>query len=200
MTEKLILLSEKLYKSEPFFKGREIDFKIEFHNLSKAQKKNFLIYSFKRYDISFTISILLYLPCLWEKFDSEDWKNLIKNMFPRNVIYENSLKDIQTGQFTDILFLNGIIGINPFDFIFNNLDISSEEKTLFFDFFKHRGEYSFYINLRELIEDIVNFYDLEIFEKIVIMKEKLIQEGFTPTVKYEEIIENYSFLDTRIKK
>ncbi|MBF7093616.1 hypothetical protein IUY40_19010 [Flavobacterium sp. ALJ2] len=190
--EKIILLANNLYESQPLLKGCQVNYESELYKFSKDEKIDLLVYCFKKYDRAFNQSLILYYINLWEDFIRKDWVLLITKMFPREKFNKHSFKDINSGWYCDILLLNGIIGINPFELIFNDLEISSEEKKLFFYFFKHRGEYSFYINERELIEDIVNYYDLEVFQKIVIMKEKLIQEGFTPTVKYVEIIEKYS--------
>lgn len=193
--EKTILLAERLYKSQPLLKGFQISLENELHDLSNAEKIDLLIYCFKNYDKGFNLSLILSCPDIWKNFILKDWTILITQMFPREEFNKHSFKDINSGSYSDILVLNGIIGVDPFEYIFNHSQFSLEEKKLLFDFFKHRGEYTFYINERELIEDIVHFYDLEVFQEIVIMKEKLLLEGLTPTLKYDEIMAQYSFLE-----
>ncbi len=193
--EKITVLAHKIYASSPLLKGFQDSLENELHDLSNAEKIDLLAYCFKSYDKGFNISLILSCPIIWKDFDLKDWTILMTKMFPREEFNKHSFKEINSGSYCDILFLNGIIGVDPFEYLFNNPEFSIEEKKLLFDFFKHRGEYTFYINERELIEDIVHFYDLEVFQEIVIMKEKLLLEGLTPTVKYDEIIEQYSFLE-----
>lgn len=193
--EKTTVLAHKIYKSSPLLKPFPINLGNEVSNLSTAEKIDLLVYCFKNYDKGFNKSLVLCCPSLWKEFDQKDWTLLMTKMFPREKFDKHSFKDINSAWYCDILLLNGVIGINPFEYLFNNPEFSVEEKKLLFEFFKHRGEYSFYINERELIEDIVNFYDLEVFQIIVMMKEKLISEGLIPAVKYDEIIKQYSFLE-----
>ncbi|WP_141130365.1 hypothetical protein [Flavobacterium sp. ov086] len=193
--EKIITLAHKIYNSSPLLKGFQFNFGNELYNLSNDNKIDLLAHCFKNYDKGFNVSLMLCCPHLWKDFDLKNWTTLITKMFPREKFDKHSFKDINSGSYCDILFLNGIIGVNPFEYLFTNPQFTIEEKRLFFEFFKHRAEYSFYINERELIEDIVNFYDLEVFQIIVMMKEKLISEGLIPAVKYDEIIKQYSFLE-----
>lgn len=194
--EKIILLADRLYKSQPLLKGFQVSFENEFSEFSNIEKIDLLVYCFKNYDKGFNLSLVLSCPDIWKDFVLKDWTLLMTKMFPREDFNKHSFKDINSGSYSDILVLNGIIGVDPFEYLFNNPQFTIEEKKLLFDFFKHRGEYSFYINERELIEDIVHFYDLEVFQEIVIMKEKLLLEGLTPSLKYNEIMEQYSFLET----
>ncbi|RKR05731.1 hypothetical protein C8C83_5081 [Flavobacterium sp. 90] len=193
--EKITVLAHKIYASQPLLKGFQDSLENKLHVLSNTEKIDLLVYCFKNYDKGFNISLILSCPDIWKNFILKDWALLISKMFPRKEFDKHSFKDINSVSYCDILILNGIIGINPFRYIFDNEQFTIEEKKLLFDFFKHRGEYTFYINERELIEDIVHFYDLEVFQEIVIMKEKLLLEGLTPTVKYQEIMKQYSFLE-----
>ncbi|MBP4137448.1 hypothetical protein [Flavobacterium geliluteum] len=193
--EKIILVANNLYESQPLLRNRKINFCIELYTISKQEKIDLLVYCFKRYDIGFNKSLVLYCTHLWKDFIKDDWINLITKMFPRENFDEHSFKEINSGWYCDVLLLNGIIGVNPFDLIFYDIELSTEEKKQFFGYLKYRGEYSLYINERELIEDIVNFYAPDVFEKIVTMKEKLIQEGFFPSIKYQEVINKYSFME-----
>jgi hypothetical protein len=196
--QNLITLAEKLYSFQPLLKVRPINFKNEFDKLSNEAKIDFLVYCFKRYDIGFTESVVLYLPCLWENFSVYDWKSLIKKMFPRQLDFNKfTIKNINTGWYTDIRLLNGIIGINPFEFIFDELEINENEKQNVFEFLKYRGKHSFYVNEKELIEKVTDFYDLEIFQKINKMKQKLLKEGFYTAIKYNEVIKTYNIFERK---
>jgi hypothetical protein len=194
LMENITILAEKLYDAQPLFKGRLI----EIGDILKEDRINLLQYCFKRYDISFNCSLVTSYSLLWEDFCREDWIVLIKKMFPRENFNKHSVKDISSGWYSDILLLNGIIGIDPFNLIFNDFDITEEEKRDFFEYLKYRGEYSFYINLRELIEDVVYFDDFEFLQKIVNKKEKLIQEGFIPSEPYQEVIMKFSSFEKKI--
>ena len=185
----LISLAARLYNESPLLKGRDIEFKNDFVCLSKDDKISFLAYSFKKYDKGFTQSMILYLPCLWEDFDAREWRQLIRKMFPREIEFEWSSLKINTGWYTDIYLLNGIIGISPFEYIFSEINIGKLEKERFYDVLKYRGEVLFYANERQLIEDVVNFYELDLFNKIVNIKDKLLSEGFYPAIKYEDMVD-----------
>jgi hypothetical protein len=188
------------YLDEIYPYNNNKEFKIAYakiKNLSLVQRIVLLENSFKNFDIGFNNVTCLSFPEIWSDFDIEDWKTLIMKMFPRKVRYmEGDLREINTGSYFDIVLLNGIIGISPFTFIFNSEDIDNKNKSNFFLYIKYYGNESFYNKERGLIEDIVNFYKLDVFKKIVSTKEKLkMDSDFLQWYNHEEICNLFNKFD-----
>ena len=70
--------------------------------------------------------------------------------------------------------------------------IGEKEKKEFLNYLKFYGKVLFYYNERELIEDVVNFYELEVFVDIVKMKE-YIQTNliFEPSMSHSDLLIRY---------
>jgi hypothetical protein len=189
-----IVLAQSLYEASPLNKQNQLEYLTEkIKSLSVRERLDLLVYSFMHYDRNYNYELCLFIPLLWIDFKIDDWKKLFEKMFPRKIKYvENNLKEINTGSYFDILLLNGIIGVSPFEFIFKELKIDFEEKREFYNYLKHYGEYAFYINERELIENIVHFYNLDVFKIIVNVKEELLNQGFEPAMNYRNILARYS--------
>lgn len=188
-----IELAKQLYESSPLNRFRiHTSMKEKIEMLSIDQKMNLLVFSFKNYDRSYNIELCLTYTILWRDFNGVNWKRLILEMFPRKVKFEEGVKEINTGFYFDIFLLNGIIGVSPFEFVFNELEIHEMEKKEFFNYLKVYGDALFYYNERELIEDVVNFYELEVFVDIVKMKE-YIQTNliFEPSMSHSDLLIRY---------
>jgi len=189
-----IELAKQIYDSAPLNKFRNLNtLQVKVQGLTIEHRLNLLIYSFQNYDKGYNEELCLSYPILWSEFKNVDWEKLILKMFPRKVKYEaGNLKEINTVCYSDILLLNGIIGVSPFQFIFLASTIDELEKKSFMNYLKFYGESAFYCNERELIEDIVNFYELDILSDIVNMKEYLIANStFRPSVSHSELITQY---------
>lgn len=188
-------ISRKLYESSPLNRFRKIDVKLlnTINELSLKEKLNILLHSFKNYDKNYNFELCLSFPTLWNEFKGHDWKFLIQNMFPRNFnIYHDKIKYLNTGEFFDIILLNGIFGVSPFKYIFEELLIDNEERNEFYDYFKLFGEVNFYPDLRELMEDIVDFYEINVIEDIMNMKNKLLQQSsFELVMPHSIILDKY---------
>ncbi|MBE4948005.1 hypothetical protein [Chryseobacterium culicis] len=188
-------ISRKLYESSPLNRFRKIDIKLlnTINELSLKEKLNILLHSFKNYDKNYNYELCLSFPTLWNEFEGHDLKFLIKNMFPRNFnIYHDKIKYLNTGEFFDIILLNGIFGVSPFKYIFEELLIDNEERNEFYDYFKLFGEVNFYPDLRELMEDIVDFYEIHVIEDIMNMKNKLLQQSsFELVMPHSIILDKY---------
>ncbi|MBV7441289.1 hypothetical protein KRX57_07635 [Weeksellaceae bacterium TAE3-ERU29] len=170
--QELLTYLDEIYPYNNKSKFDSALFKIK--SLTLNQKIILLENLFKKFDIGFNKVTTLSFPEIWSDFEIEDWKILILKMFPRKVKYiKGNLRDINTGNYFDIVLLNGIIGISPFTFIFNNDKINIEDKKNFYQYVKYYGDVSFFNLERVLIEDIVNYYELEVLKKIVLTKEKL---------------------------
>ncbi|MEP6806084.1 MAG: hypothetical protein ABI892_16275 [Flavobacterium sp.] len=189
-----IELAKQLYTAAPLNKFRSDEImKGKIEMLSIDQKINLLVFSFKNYDKSYNMEVCLTYTLLWRKFNGVNWKKLIIEMFPRKIKFEEgNRKEINTGSYFDIFLLNAIIGVSPFEFIFNKINIHEIEKKEFLNYLKFYGESLFFYNERELIEDIVNFYELEVFVDIVKMKE-YIQTNliFEPSVSHSDLLIRY---------
>lgn len=189
-----IEIAKYIYDLEPLNRFRNNnDIIARLEALSVEQNLNLLLFSFKHYDKKYNKSLCLTYTILWKNFKIEHWKKLILNMFPRKVKYQtHDFKNINTGSYFDVFLLNGIIGVSPFVYIFEELELNYSEKNSFFNYLKFYGEANFYYNERELIEDVVNFYHLEIFSDIVCMKEYLISSTqFTPSMKHSELLQKF---------
>ncbi|MFK7002182.1 hypothetical protein [Flavobacterium oreochromis] len=181
--------------------NNKIDFNIVYtkiKGLSTSQKLTLLENLFNKFDIGFNNSTCLSIPELWSDFEIDDWKTLILKMFPRKTKYiKDDLREINTGNYFDIVLLNRIIGISPFTFIFENKDIDNEDKKNFYQYVKYYGNTYFYNKERELIEDIVNYYELDVFKKIVLTKEKLKTDlVFLQWYNHEEVCNLFKNFDT----
>lgn len=185
-----IELAKQLYESSPLNRFRiHTSMKEKIERLSIDQKMNLLVFSFKNYDRSYNIELCLTYTILWRDFNGVNWKRLILEMFPRKVKFEEGVKEINTGFYFDIFLLNGIIGVSPFEFVFNELEIQEMEKKEFFNYLKVYGDVLFYYNERELIEDVVNFYELETFVDIVKMKEYILTNLiFEPSMSHSDLL------------
>jgi len=185
-----IELAKQLYESSPLNRFRiHTSMKEKIEILSIDQKMNLLVFSFKNYDRSYNIELCLTYTILWRDFNGVNWKRLILEMFPRKVKFEEGVKEINTGFYFDIFLLNGIIGVSPFEFVFNELEIQEMEKKEFFNYLKVYGDVLFYYNERELIEDVVNFYELETFVDIVKMKEYILTNLiFEPSMSHSDLL------------
>lgn len=180
--------------SEPLNKNRvSEDIENKIRDLSVEQRINLLVFSFQNYDKAYNKDLCFTYPSLWNEFKGSDWKNLVIDMFPRKFKFmKGDLIEVNTGSYFDIFLLNGIIGVSPFEFIFNESEIDKVEKESFFNYLKYYGESSFFYNEREMIEDIVNFYELEVFSNIVKMKERLIEDSFfSPSKNYNELLNQF---------
>ena len=185
-----IELAKQLYESSPLNRFRiHTSMKEKIEILSIDQKMNLLVFSFKNYDRSYNIELCLTYTILWRDFNGVNWKRLILEMFPRKVKFEEGVKEINTGFYFDIFLLNGIIGVSPFEFVFNEREIHEIEKKEFFNYLKVYGDVLFYYNERELIEDVVNFYELETFVDIVKMKEYILTNLiFEPSMSHSDLL------------
>jgi len=185
-----IELAKQLYESSPLNRFRiHTSMKEKIEILSIDQKMNLLVFSFKNYDRSYNIELCLTYTILWRDFNGVNWKRLILEMFPRKVKFEEGVKEINTGFCFDIFLLNAIIGVSPFEFVFNELEIHEMEKKEFFNYLKVYGDVLFYYNERELIEDVVNFYELETFVDIVKMKEYILTNLiFEPSMSHSDLL------------
>lgn len=191
-------LAKYINTLEPLNKFRIVeDIKNNILELSIEQRINLLVFSFENYDKGFNEGLCLTYPKLWNEFAENDWKKLIIKMFPRKVKFiENDLREINTGAYFDVFLLNGIIGVSPFDFIFNELKIEKAEKKSFLKYLKFYGEFLFFYDARKLIEDIVNFYELDVFSNIVNMKESLISgKSFGESMTYYELLNKFDDLE-----
>lgn len=57
---------------------------------------------------------------------------------------------------------------------------------------RQRGEVCFYPDLRELMEDIVDFYEIHVIEDIMNMKNKLLQQSsFELVMPHSIILDKY---------
>ncbi|MNU65870.1 hypothetical protein D3C71_551720 [compost metagenome] len=191
-------LSVELYNNSPHNRTRSnfVDYREKINDLSNEQKVNLLVFSFQNYDYDYNYELCLAFPQLWNSFKLNDWEILILKMFPRKVQYvENDLRNSRTGCFFDVALLNGIIDVPFFDIIFESVQISAEEKRNFYLFvkFHHR----LYWNIeRQIIEDVVAFYDTGIFEDIVKMKEEIIFSGvFHELYGFEEFCSKFKSFD-----
>ncbi|UCA61539.1 hypothetical protein KB553_08375 [Chryseobacterium rhizoplanae] len=188
-------ISRKLYESSPLNRFRKIDVVVSntVKKLPVKEKLNVLLYSFKNYNKNYNYELCLSFPTLWNEFEGRDWKFLIKKMFPRNFnIYHDKIKYLNTGEFFDIILLNGVLGVSPFKYIFEELLINNEERNEFYSYFKLFGEVNFYPDLRELMEDIVDFYEMNVIEDIVNMKDKLLkQSSFELVIPHSIILDKY---------
>lgn len=189
-----IELAKQLYASAPLNKFRiHKIMKEKIEMLSIDQKMNLLVFSFKNYDKNYNMELCLTYTFLWRSFNGVNWKRLILEMFPRKIKFEEgNRKEINTGSYFDIFLLNGIIGVSPFEFIFHEPKIDEIEKKEFLNYLKFYGEVLFYYDERQLIEDIVNFYELEAFIDIVKMKE-YIQTNliFEPSISHSDLLIRY---------
>ncbi|UUV20443.1 hypothetical protein [Paenimyroides aestuarii] len=169
-------LAKYINTSQPLNRYRISDeIKEMISHLDAKQKINLLVFSFRNYDKNYNKELCLTYTTLWNELEESDWKKLIIDMFPRDVEFiKGNLKEINTSSYFDVFLLNGIIGVSPFEFIFNEARINEEQKRSFINYLKFYGNDSFFYNEREMIEDIVNFYELGVFSDIVKMKEKLI--------------------------
>lgn len=188
-----IELAKQLYASSPLNRFRiHTSMKEKIEMLSIDQKMNLLVFSFKNYDRSYNIELCLAYTILWRDFNGDNWKRLILEMFPRKVKFEEGVKEINTSFYFDIFLLNGIIGVSPFEFIFNEFEIHVKEKKEFLNYLKFYGDVFFYYNERELIEDIVNYYELETFVDIVKMKEYILTNLiFEPSMSHSDLLNRY---------
>lgn len=189
-----IELAKHIYDSAPLNKFRNIkDLEVKIDKLAIEQKLNLLLNSFQNYDSDYNKELCLNYPALWREFTYVNWKKLILKMFPRKVKYEiGNLKEMNTGSYFDIFLLNGIIGVSPFEFIIQEPTIEDTEKKAFMNYLKFYGEVGFYCNERELLEDIVNFYELNTLLDIVKMKEYLIANSpFKSSVSHSELMAQY---------
>ncbi|WP_427874507.1 hypothetical protein [Flavobacterium sp. MMS24-S5] len=188
-----IELAKQLYASSPLNRFRiHTSIKEKIEMLSIDQKMNLLVFSFKNYDRSYNIELCLAYTILWRDFNGDNWKRLILEMFPRKVKFEEGVKEINTSFYFDIFLLNGIIGVSPFEFIFNEFEIHVKEKKEFLNYLKFYGDVFFYYNERELIEDIVNYYELETFVDIVKMKEYILTNLiFEPSMSHSDLLNRY---------
>jgi len=188
-----IELAKQLYASSPLNRFRiHTSMKEKIEMLSIDQKMNLLVFSFKNYDRSYNIELCLTYTILWRDFNGDNWKRLILEMFPRKVKFEEGVKEINTGFYFDIFLLNGIIGVSPFEFIFNEFEIHVKEKKEFLNYLKFYGDVFFYYNERELIEDIVNYYELETFVDIVKMKEYILTNLiFEPSMSHSDLLNRF---------
>lgn len=185
-------IAKLIYQTEPLnYQRKSGELNNQIDRLNNDQRLSLLLYSFKNYDKNYNKSLCLTYPNLWNSFTKNDWEKLILKMFPRKIIYlKDDLRDINTGYYFDIFLLNGIIGVSPFNFIFNSVEIKEEEKKELYIYLKHYGEVLFFYDERELIEDIVDFYDLSIFNDIVRMKDDLINTGvFEPTLDFKKLLD-----------
>ncbi|OOV17649.1 hypothetical protein [Flavobacterium sp. LM4] len=189
-----IELAKQLYTSAPLNKFRiQKIMKEKIDILSIDQKIKMLVFSFNNYDKNYNMELCLTYTLLWKNFNEVNWKTLILEMFPRKIKFEEgNIKEINTGSYFDIFLLNGIIGVSPFEFIFNEPKISEKEKKEFLNYLKFYGKVLFYYDERALIEDVVNFYELEAFIDIVKMKE-YIQTNliFEPSMSYSDLLIRY---------
>ncbi|WP_343706150.1 hypothetical protein [Flavobacterium sp.] len=185
-----IELAKIIHASEPLNKFRKNNNKERIDMLTIEQKLNLLIYSFQNYSSNYNKELCLNYPVLWNNFIYKDWEKLILKMFPRKVKYEKgNLRDLNTGVYSDVFLLNAIIGVSPFEFIFQEPTINKKEKKNFFNYLKFYGETNFYCNERELIENIVNFYELDVIVEIVTMKEYLVaSSNFKPSTNYSILL------------
>ncbi|MEN9918211.1 MAG: hypothetical protein RL662_647 [Bacteroidota bacterium] len=194
--ENIEKLAYYIYQSAPLVKSRNIHKELidKITSLRIEDKLELLLFSFKNFDRHYNNELCLSLPILWNDFDEKNWKLLIEEMFPRNVdIYQNKLKYLNTGLFYDIVLLNGIIGVSPFKYIFEELLIDKLERNSFYNYMKLFGEASFFLDVRELIDDIINFYDINIFHDIVTMRERLLlSTSFEQLRDFRYLIDYYS--------
>lgn len=187
-------LAMSINSTEPLNRFRvQNEFKERIYLLTIEERLNLLVSSFQKFDNEYNKSLCLNYTFLWREFSEEDWRTLILKMFPRKVKYEKGdLRPMNTGAYSDILLLNGIIGVSPFDFIFNEPTIKDDEKKAFKNYLKFYGEVNFFCNERELIEDIVNFYELDVFDYIVNMKQRLIENStFRPSLRFPDLLNQY---------
>ncbi len=189
-----IELAKYIYDSAPLNNDRnlnEIKEKIEL--LSISQRLNFLVFSFQNYDINHNKELCLAHTNLWNNFDEIHWKKMILEMFQRKLKFEErDLKDINTGLYFSVFLLNEIIGVSPFDYIFKDASINEIEKEYFVNYLKFYGEVFLNYNERELIGDIVDFYDLNAFIDIVKMKENLLENSiFEQKISYSDLVIRY---------
>lgn len=190
-----IELAKLIYNSQPLNKyGDNLGIKKQIDALFSEQKLNLLVFSFQNYDKDYSKNLCLNFTNLWSDFQVIDWKKLILKMFPRKVVFENNnFKQLFTGSYSDILLLNGIIGVSPFEFIFQTPEIDEIAKKSFWEYFKHYGKVNFYYDEREMIEDIVNFYELNTFSEIVKMKAYLITNSeFKSSLSYDEVLTKWN--------
>ena len=130
-----IELAKYINASEPLNRFRNSkDIKEKIEELSIEQKTNLLIFSFQNYDKSYNVGLCLTYTILWSRFNEATWKKLILEMFPRKVKFEErNVKETNTGSYFDIFLLNGIVGISPFEFIFQEPRIDETEKKRLID-------------------------------------------------------------------
>jgi len=178
----LAILAYSMAPLNRYRDSKEIKNKIQL--LSIDERIDFLIYSFNNFDKNYNYE---------SEFEIENWKFLILKMFPRkDKVSKVDLRKLNTGCYFDIELLNGIIGVSPFEYIFKNAQISRAEKIHFYDHLKYYGLHFFYVNEREMIEDIVNLFDNDLFNDIVKCKEKLLKNNeFSLDLNHTELLNKY---------
>lgn len=181
-----IYLAKLIYESSPLNRFRnENGINQDIDKLTLPQKLNLLCFSFQNYDKNYNLTLCLNYPKLWGQFEEAHWKELIIKMFPRKIKFEKDNPNlINSGAYFDILLLNGIIGVSPFEFIFEEL-----EKKSFLNYLIFFGETNFYYLETELKEDIKDFYEPDTLNEIIRMKAFLIENStFRHSKSYADLI------------
>lgn len=195
MSNELYNLASYINNLSPLNRYRDLSDVVEnLKRLSHLERIDLLVYSFQSFDRNYNYDFCMSFPFLWVDFDDSDWKSVIERMFPRRIKFEmNSIKNIDTGWYFDIFFLNAVVGVSPFKFIFEELEIDDFEKESFRNYLIHFGEMAFFNKERELIENVVNFYELKLFSDIVTSKEILLKsESFELYYSYSEVLKKYA--------
>lgn len=152
---------------------------------------SFLLFNLKKYQSRYIIGLLLTFPILWINFSNQDWISLIQSNFPRKKrMREEHFKLINIdGEFTDLIFLQRYLKINPIYILLNFIKLESEELNNCIEFVKIYGD-KFFISDFELKEDLKDFYNIGKNE-LDLYSLKLINQGFTKGFDTREKFEEY---------
>lgn len=159
-------------------------------NLSNNDKVNILIYACEKYDYQFCDLMFNSFPELWKNLLVENWIELIYNSIQQYDVDADIWLNVNSGCLTTLRFMHGVMGVSPFKCLLEFGDITLENKISMIKTIRNISTL-FIIDLRSFIEDVVTFYDVHLFNDIIMVKNNLIEKDFPKAFDNQELLIEY---------